>query len=150
MSTTQVEFVRHVYWPWPVLFWDSQWEFRSGSWTEYRNSPILNIINAVNMNFPVYTISLNEFLVIERGKIDYLHWHSCYQAHQNSKRKSHKITRELSWLLKKTTGKHADVFYLVLIYIRLVCSTWIKKSFYLKEVKYKIDLFRPKSVALKN
>ena len=134
MSTTQVKFVRHVYWPWSVLFWDSQWKFRSRSWTEYRNSPILNINNAVNMNFPSYILSLSDVLVMERGKTAYLHWHSRYQAHQNSKRKSHKITRELSWLLKKTTGKHAGVFYLVLIYIRLFCSTWINKLFYLKEV----------------
>ena len=48
------------------------------------------------------------------------HWYLLYQPNL-------KITRDLSWLLKKTISKHAGVLYPVLIYKGLVCSSWIKK-----------------------
>lgn len=47
----------------------------------------------------------------DRDKTAHLHKYVCYQAHINSKCKSHKITRKLSCRLKNTNGQQGVVFF---------------------------------------
>lgn len=49
-----------------------------------------------------YFGTANDILVIERCNTAYLLRYPRYQAHLNPKRIPHAVTRELSWLLKKT------------------------------------------------
>lgn len=52
----QVEYGRHVYCSWFVLFQDSQWKCRSRSYSRNRNFAVLNIDNVENMIFLNYTL----------------------------------------------------------------------------------------------
>lgn len=64
--------------------------------------------------FSFYIHFFNDVLLIERGKSAYLHQCLWYQGLIIPKGKSHKITRELLWLLKKTIAN------------KLVCFIWFQ------------------------
>lgn len=108
------------------------------SWTWYRHYKLLNITNAEK-----YEPFFNDVLIIERMKTLIYNIILLIKLIQTPRTLSHKFTRELSWLVKKTTGKHCGVFHLVLICIQLVFASWIETSLYLKEVKHKNDIFNP-------
>lgn len=99
-----------------VLLWvankNSRVDLERHTFVGSLNSLDSNINNAVATNFFIINVFWNDVSVIEWGKITYLYWYSFHLSNINSKRTYHKITRYLSWLLKKKTTGNMLVYFI--------------------------------------